>query len=201
MPTGNLLVVSHDTNAVLEFNGQTGAFVRRFNRGGTATVLTLDDPWGIRIGPDGHVYVSRHFVPRLHINRTRIYKFDIRNGNFLHNYVNGHATNLWLATGFDFMPGTRTDCNRNLLPDGCDVTSGYSADENRNGRPDECETCPGDINVDHVVDQADLGLLLPAFGARRDDPNYRRGADINGDGVVGQADLGVLLAQYGTPCP
>lgn len=53
--------------------------------------------------------------------------------------------------------------------------------------------CPGDLNDDGRIDQADLGILLASYG---DDD----GGDINGDGLTNQADLGALLAVYGTDC-
>jgi hypothetical protein len=53
--------------------------------------------------------------------------------------------------------------------------------------------CPSDINRDHVVTGADLGLLLGnwrGFGL----------GDLNVDGTVNGADLGILLGDWG-PCP
>jgi len=52
--------------------------------------------------------------------------------------------------------------------------------------------CLGDINGDGVVDGADLGLLLGAWGDNPGSP-----ADLNGDGVVDGADLGLLLGAWG----
>lgn len=49
-----------------------------------------------------------------------------------------------------------------------------------------------DLNVDGVVNGADLGMLLGSWGACPDCP-----ADTDGDGVVGGADLGVLLGNWG----
>jgi len=49
---------------------------------------------------------------------------------------------------------------------------------------------PQDLNGDGVVDGADLGLLLGAWG-EADGP-----ADFNGDGVVDGADLGLLLGAW-----
>lgn len=49
---------------------------------------------------------------------------------------------------------------------------------------------PGDLNGDGVVDGADLGILLGAWGT--DDPF----ADLNGDGEVDGADLGTLLGMW-----
>ena len=43
------------------------------------------------------------------------------------------------------------------------------------------------------VDQADLGILLAAFGVSD-------GGDIDGDGDTDQADLGILLAHWGEGC-
>ncbi|MCB9837955.1 MAG: hypothetical protein H6813_01320 [Phycisphaeraceae bacterium] len=50
---------------------------------------------------------------------------------------------------------------------------------------------PADLNGDGVVDTADLGILLGAFGSAGG------AADLNNDGVVDTADLGILLAQFG----
>jgi len=51
---------------------------------------------------------------------------------------------------------------------------------------------PTDLNGDGVVDGADLGLLLGAWG--QEGPTL---ADLNGDGVVDGADLGTLLGGWG----
>src|SRR5690606_35379100 len=65
MPDGRLLVTSYSTNQILEFDGATGAFIRQFNKGGTSDRLVLEDPWGIRLGPDGSVYASVSHIHRL----------------------------------------------------------------------------------------------------------------------------------------
>ena len=54
--------------------------------------------------------------------------------------------------------------------------------------------CTGDLDGSGVVDGADLGGLLGAWGT----PGSP--ADLDGDGTVGGADLGVLLGNWGT-CP
>lgn len=48
----------------------------------------------------------------------------------------------------------------------------------------------GDLNGDHVIDGADLGLLLGAWDVN--DPD----ADLNDDGIVDGADLGLLLGNW-----
>ncbi len=50
----------------------------------------------------------------------------------------------------------------------------------------------GDLNCDGVVDGADLGVLLSAWGSV-----LGHAADLNGDGVVDGADLGLLLGNWG----
>jgi len=50
-----------------------------------------------------------------------------------------------------------------------------------------CSGVFADLNCDGVVDGADLGILLNAWGT--DDPD----ADLNNDGIVDGADLGMLL--------
>jgi hypothetical protein len=53
---------------------------------------------------------------------------------------------------------------------------------------------PGDINGDGVVNGADLGQLLTAWGACGSPQNCP--ADLNGDGTVDGADLGILLTNW-----
>jgi len=56
------------------------------------------------------------------------------------------------------------------------------------------EPIVGDLNGDGVVDGADLGILLSAWG---ECPSTGAcPADLNGDGVVDGADLGILLAAW-----
>ncbi len=53
--------------------------------------------------------------------------------------------------------------------------------------------CPGDLDDSGVVDGADLGALLTAWGTQGSS------ADVTGDGIVDGADLGTLLVKWG-PC-
>jgi hypothetical protein len=54
--------------------------------------------------------------------------------------------------------------------------------------------CPGDLDGDRDVDQADLGILLAAWGTTAD-------GDLDCDGDTDQSDLGILLANWGETCP
>ena len=221
-PDGNLLATSYFGDEVLEFNGADGTLLGKFNHGGTEVALTLDRPWGLRIGPDGHVHVSRSSIDgggggagnhhddddsdvgRLHINSTRIYVFDIRSGNFIRSYVMGNDTDLVAPTGFDFMPGSQTDCNFNQLPDSCDITTGASVDFNGNGTPDECE-CPADLQPDGLVRVPDLIVLLGAWGpcplpCAPGNALTTCPSDLTDDCSVNVPDLIILLSAWGS-CP
>ncbi|MCK4872579.1 MAG: hypothetical protein KAS72_07625 [Phycisphaerales bacterium] len=55
------------------------------------------------------------------------------------------------------------------------------------------DPCAGDLDGDNDVDQADLGILLGAYGVSDV-------GDLDGDGETGQADLGILLSTYGADC-
>ena len=52
--------------------------------------------------------------------------------------------------------------------------------------------CPGDTNDDGVIDGADLGALLAAWGGCAG-----CASDINEDGQVNGADMGLMLAAFG----
>ncbi len=56
--------------------------------------------------------------------------------------------------------------------------------------------CPADVNDDLLVDTADLGLVIDAFG----DVGAGLPEDLNGDGVVDTADLGLLIDAFGDVC-
>jgi serine protease AprX len=60
--------------------------------------------------------------------------------------------------------------------------------------------CPGDINLDGQVDQADLGMLLSVFGTVVGQLSYNGLADLNADGAIDQGDLGIMLATFGGGC-
>ena len=67
-----------------------------------------------------------------------------------------------------------------------------SGDEVYTTAPMRLAAAPGDLNGDGVVDTADLGILIGAFGTA--DPV----ADINNDGIVDTADLGILIGAFGS---
>lgn len=62
--------------------------------------------------------------------------------------------------------------------------------------PPTAPPCPADLNHDGVVNGADLGLMLGAWGPCPAPCS----ADLNHDGIVNGADLGLLLGAWGA-CP
>ncbi|MBI70018.1 MAG: hypothetical protein CMJ38_08530, partial [Phycisphaerae bacterium] len=172
----------------------------------TETALTMDEPWGVRVGPDGDVYVSRHGAhedddddgghgfndpEELHVNATRLHIFDGETGNFIRSYITGHDTELWQPTGFDFMPGHATDCNINGTPDACDIIAGTSSDANGDGVPDECGSCIGDVTNDQSVDVSDVLAVIDQWG------QSDSFADANGDGTVNISDILLIISHWG----
>ena len=91
------------------------------------------------------------------------------------------------------------DCNSDGIVDYGQILSGQLTDTNSNGILDICELdpCPGDINLNSVVDAVDLAMVLTSWGTSGSE--YPR-ADVNHDGVVNGPDLGALLGGWGS-CP
>jgi len=55
----------------------------------------------------------------------------------------------------------------------------------------------GDLNVDGAVDNADLALLILAYGSAPASPSWNPDADLNEDGTVNVLDLHLLSKDYG----
>ncbi|MCH7792484.1 MAG: NHL repeat-containing protein, partial [Planctomycetes bacterium] len=164
------LVASKGTDQVLEYHPITGAFIGQYNNGDYRG--KLNGPWGLRVGPDGNVYVGAsdrmESAPgaQLHLTDPRIILYEGSTGNLWYAYVQGRDSTLRGPRGFAFMPGEGFDCNRNQLPDSCDIASGFSQDQNNNGIPDECEFCYADCDQStgfHVLDIFDFLCFQNSF--------------------------------------
>ena len=71
--------------------------------------------------------------------------------------------------------------------------NGSWTDNGGNFIGDECPAdCPGDFNGDGIVNGADFGALLAAWGACSECPE-----DLDGDGTVSGADVGLILSYWG----
>jgi hypothetical protein len=91
------------------------------------------------------------------------------------------------------------DCNNDGIVDYGQILQGQLVDSDQNGVPDVCgaDPCTADITGNGMVNGADLGAVLAAWGS---DGSEQGGADINADGVVNGADLAFVLGAFG-PCP
>ncbi|HET7869615.1 MAG TPA: hypothetical protein VFM85_04780, partial [Actinomycetota bacterium] len=74
----SLYVSSTNTKSVLAYDGETGAFQRKFARGGGLT-----EPEGIAFGPDGNLYVSSR--------SDEVLRYDGQTGNFIDVFASGHG--------------------------------------------------------------------------------------------------------------
>jgi DNA-binding beta-propeller fold protein YncE len=196
---GNLLVASFTNTLILEYSGITGAFVRTWDTIG----VHFTGPWGMRIGHDGQVYVSANVDPLdTHLTKAHILIFDIHSGFFVRSYVQALDSGLSSPTGFDFMPGNMTDCNRNQIPDSCDIASGFSTDFNHNGIPDECErTCYANCDLSTappILNANDFQCFLNAFAIGS---NYANCDHSTAPPVLNANDFQCFLNAFAAGCP
>ena len=87
------------------------------------------------------------------------------------------------------------DCDQDNVEDALAISQGLVTDVNGNSVPDLCD-CLGDVDGDALVNGADIGAVLAAWGVA----SRNASTDTNRDGVVDGADLGVVLSQWGA-CP
>ncbi len=172
-PDGNLLVASFNTNALLEYDGVTGAPLGQWDDGGLDSgIWALQGPWDLELGPDGNVHVTSNS------GNAAVHSYDVDTGGFMRSfYVLAAAGPVDFATGLAFIPGDDVDANRNFIPD-------------------VCELVPGDIDGDGAVGITDLLLLLAAWGPCPPQCPPSCAADLDGDCVVGIVDLLTLLANW-----
>ena len=185
-PNGMILVTSNSTNSIEAYNRATGNHIERFDRGGLESgYWGLGQPWALRVGPDGDIYVATHDA------NTAIQVYEAETGLFKRRfYILSQLAQG--ATGFAFAPSSMNDCNGNSVLDTCDINSGMSSDDNQDGIPDECQ-CITDINGDAQTNVTDLLAVIDAWG-QSNSP-----ADVNGDGEVGISDVLMIIGAWG-PC-
>ena len=87
---------------------------------------------------------------------------------------------------------TFTDCNANGQRDSYEIGKNLAADTNANSRIDSCDMADGDLDLNGVIDTADLSLLILNFGPCQGCPD-----DFDGDGDVTTADIALLLLNFG----
>jgi hypothetical protein len=194
---GRLLVASFGNDQVIAY-GATGDALGPFTVGPAPT-----GAWGLRIGPNGNVFVARN------LGTIRVVEYDVETGWYVRSFIRADA-GLVSPTSFDFRPASGFDCDGNTIPDVCDLGSGGALDcdgdqiidacaiaadpaldADGNGLLDTCQQA-GDNNGDGLVDVADLLALLGAWGPCPACPE-----DTNGDGAIDADDLLNLLAGWG----
>lgn len=158
---------------IYEFDIDTGELIGQWNEGDL--FFKLRHPWGLRLGPDGNVYVSSAnlhegpespptsqlgpHTPGLHLTRPHIFQYDGVSGKLISAYVQGGDSKLDHPKGFDFMPGP-LDRNANAIPDACE------------------SVCIADCDRSGAVDILDFLCFQNAFTAG--DPS----ADCTADGSI-----------------
>jgi hypothetical protein len=151
---GTLLVASYNTDEILAFQLLTGQPLGVFN-----DIYTPTEPWGVRVGPTGNVFVSSAGL-------LRVIEYVGSAGRYYRSFIRGDE-GLDVPSAFAIRPGTMRDCNGNEILDYCDIAGGTSADTNSNGYPDECETA--DYDEDGVADIADNCVTVPNPDQLNDD--------------------------------
>ena len=83
------------------------------------------------------------------------------------------------------------DCDGNGVSDSTQISNG-AQDSDHDGVLDSCEFKVGDLNLNGIIDGADVSILLGWWGITN--PLY---GDLDGDNVVNARDLGLLLGRFG----
>jgi hypothetical protein len=193
-PAGNLLVCSEGTDQVLEFDGETGEFIKVAAEGSG-----LDAPGALLYDSAGYLLVANS-------EGDSVLKFWPEDGTFIETFVAPGAGGLDKAVGMLWNDrGNLLVCSRNtgqilefdgatgefvaVLSDDASLTNPQymvlaelEGDANGNGVPDDCDIHSGgseDRNQNCVPDEAE--------------ENYRRG-DPNCDGYVDFNDIDPFVA-------
>ena len=185
---GNLLVTSYGTDEVLEYDGETGAPLGKWARVGTATRLTQTSPWGIRVGPNGNVFVVRtgedygSGPPDDHEHDDEDDILTVVGANHETDHGHGETGALHLTDAqiyeYDVRDGSfiRAHITGNdhefLFPTGFDFIPGWDVDCNYNLVQDDCDIASGasaDADSSGVPDECEL--------------------DCNGNGTLDRLDI------------
>lgn len=182
LPNGNLVVSSYNTNQVLEYDGTTGAFVREFT-----DEFGLSLPWGLRIGPNGHLFIGAEGA---------VFEYFPDLGKYYRRFVRGTSA-VDQVSGLDFLPASPHDVNGNRVLDVCEAgdldgdgvpnvndncpthPNPAQTDGDGDGAGDACDNCLATVNPDQRdVDNDTHGDLCDDCPAEYDPAQ----ADSDGDG-------------------
>jgi hypothetical protein len=172
LPSGDLLITNRGSDTVRRYSA-TGADLGVWN-----DEFPVDDPWGITLGPRGHIYLARESTP------VRIAEYTI-DGRYIRSYIRGDD-NLIAPRSIVFRPASPHDANGNRVPDECE------------------STCQGDIAPIGGNAQVNIDDLLAVVSAWGPCPIavdcHADIAPIGGNGAVNIDDLLMVIANWG-PCP
>jgi hypothetical protein len=126
----------------MRYDGQTGAYLGVF-----ADTPMLRNPFDLKFGDDGHLYVSD-----TNPAQSAVYRFDGASGAFLGSFAQGVP--LRQPVFITFMPQSCDPCDANCdgTVDGFDIEPFISL---LTGGPG-CSPCVGDANGDGTVDAFDI---------------------------------------------
>lgn len=91
---GYLYVASAGTHKVLQYDAETGKFIHDFAQSDLLKGVSIQFPWSLTFGPDGHLYVDS--------NTNEIYKFDGKTGESMGVFASDRA--LIRPAGMTFGP-------------------------------------------------------------------------------------------------
>lgn len=184
-PDGRLYVAGRHSANVIAYDGSTGAFDEVIVDG--ADGLNPGDTFGIAFDGDGELYVASGGV---------IHRVDVGAGAVV-GTIGVSSIGLELGPDGDLYaaggganqlaridPSTESVVTSSFLGAGANAPNLLNFFHFVQG-------VVGDINGDGLVDTADLGILIGAFGS----PGGP--ADLNSDGVVDTADLGIVISNFG----
>ena len=172
--------------------------IRIFKNSGTGTLTawqTIADPIGGSVGQ----IVSGDFDGDGDTDFTCISGYGQphkwRNFKNTAGVFAGGATELGTANGWTVIVGK---LDADLKPDllSCENSTGTTIGTFRSFHT-LCP-CPGDINLNSIVDAVDLAMVLTSWGTNGTGGEFD--ADITNDGIVGGADITVVFSGWG-PCP
>jgi hypothetical protein len=179
-------------------SGATATFSQNGLSAPTSTLLSLsnwpnnDASYTITVNAVGTHYNYQREVT-VNTAETREWYADLDGDGF--GDVNQSLTDCVQPENY-VLDNTDCDDTRNdAFPGAAGNQSGIDNDCNGVIDPDESLPCPGDFNLDGVINIGDLLLLLADIGCLSECV-----ADMNGDENVNTADLTAFLSLYGTSC-
>lgn len=175
LPNGNIVIAIYINNTILEYDGNSGALIGPIHDDYFPT-----SPWGVRIGPNGHIYVVETG------DAQQVFEYLYPEKRFFRRFIR-NDDGMIAPRGLAFRPGSPLDADGNYILDECDAC--IDSDGDNFGDPDQpgntChpDNCPNAYNPDQLDTDADgIGDLCDACP----EDFYN---DWDGDGICGNVDI------------